>query len=116
MKRWILLSAVLAFVAAGCSKGSQTKDAAGESRVSVAVTDSGFVPASVTVPAGTPVTLVFTRKTDQTCAKEIVFAEQGIRKELPLDQAVEINLPASEKHELNYTCGMSMISGKVVVQ
>ena len=57
-----------------------------------------------------------TRKTDQTCAKEIVFPDQGIRKALPLNEAVEIALPATSKGEITYICGMNMLSGKVVVQ
>ena len=68
------------------------------------------------MPAGKPVTIVVTRKTEQTCAKEIVFPDQGIRKPLPLNEAVEISLPASPKGEMTYVCGMSMISGKVLVQ
>ena len=85
-------------------------------RVAIAVTDSGFVPATAVVRAGEPVTVVVTRQTDQTCAKEIVFPGQNIRKELPLGQAVEITLTPSAKGEVPYTCGMNMLSGKLVAQ
>lgn len=112
-KRMILVG-VLA-VAAGCAQQAK-QHAGGPARFQVAVTDSGFTPNSITVPAGLPVTLVVTRKTDQTCAKEIVFPEQGIRKPLPLNEAVEIALPASPKGEIQYLCGMEMIKGVVVVQ
>jgi plastocyanin domain-containing protein len=70
----------------------------------------------LTVPAGKPITIVVTRKSDQTCATEIVFPDQGIRKPLPLNQAVEITLPSSPPHEISYGCGMNMITGKVIVQ
>jgi plastocyanin domain-containing protein len=110
----MILVGVLA-VAAGCAQQAK-QHAGGPARFQVAVTDSGFTPNSITVPAGLPVTLVVTRKTDQTCAKEIVFPAQSIRKELPLNEAVEITLPASGKGEIQYVCGMDMIRGTVVVQ
>jgi len=115
MWKMMTLVGALALLAAGCSQQAK-QSAAAPARFELAVTDSGFVPATITVPAGKPVMLVVTRKTDQTCAKEIVFPEQNIRKPLPLNQAVEIALPASPKREIAYKCGMDMLGGKVVVE
>jgi len=114
MMKTLVLLGVLAAVA-GCAR-EPARNAGAPDRFELAVTDSGFTPATVTVPAGRPVTLVVTRKTDATCAKEIVFPEQNIRKELPLNQPVEIALPASPKGEIAYRCGMDMLGGKVSVQ
>ena len=116
MLKKMILVGLIAVAATGCARESAKQGATGPVRFELAVTDTGFAPATITVPAGTPVTLVVTRKTDQTCAKEIVFHDQGIRKPLPLNEAVEINLPASPKREIAYVCGMNMLSGKVVVQ
>jgi plastocyanin domain-containing protein len=115
MLRRIAVVLGVALLAAGCSRATQT---AGDStaRVAIAVTDSGFVPASVAVRAGKVVTLVVTRETDQTCAREIVLAEQGIRKELPLGKPVEITFTPSGKGEVPYTCGMNMVSGRLIVE
>lgn len=107
--------AMVALVSAGCAREAK-QSASGPARFNLAVTDSGFTPNAITIPAGTPVTLVVTRTTDQTCAKEIVFPQQGIRKPLPLNEAVEIALPASSKGEIPYVCGMDMIRGTVLVQ
>jgi len=115
MLRRIVLCLGVVALAAGCSRASQTSANTGN-RVAIAVTDSGFVPASIEVPAGKPVTLVVTRKTDATCAKEIVFEREGIRKELPLNQAVEVTVTPSQKGEVSYSCGMGMVSGKLIVQ
>jgi plastocyanin domain-containing protein len=46
-------------------------------RIEIAVTTSGFDPGDVSVPAKKPVTLVFTRKTDRTCAKSIVLTVEA---------------------------------------
>jgi plastocyanin domain-containing protein len=96
---------------AGCG-GGQSKVAPGE--VAIEVTDEGFVPATVTVPKGRPATLVFTRKIEQTCAKEVVFASNGEKHDLPLKQAVRVTLPADRPDTMDYACGMNMLTGKVV--
>jgi hypothetical protein len=64
--------AAIAFGAWGCSQKS-----AGPQTVKLTVSDRGFVPAEITVKKGAPVTLLVTRETDATCAKEIVIAWGG---------------------------------------
>ena len=113
---WWLL--VLIVVAAGVpmdSRGSQASKT-GRTRVKITVTPKGFQPAAVSVPAGQAVTLVVTRKTERTCAKELVMSEYGIRQALPLNQPVEITFTPRKRGELRYACGMDMIAGKVVVE
>lgn len=100
---------------AGCASVSQ-KGASDEGRIAIAVTEKGFEPASVTVAAGKPVTLVVTRQTTKTCATELVMASQGIRRDLPLGQAVEITFTPDKPGELSYACAMDMIGGKVIVR
>jgi membrane fusion protein, heavy metal efflux system len=85
-------------------------------RIEVAVTKEGFVPASVTLDAGTPADLVFIRRTDDTCAKEVVIDAVKARKELPLNQPVTIRLPPSPKGTVAFQCGMNMLRGTVVVR
>jgi plastocyanin domain-containing protein len=91
----------------------KTTDAGTE--VTLYVTSKGFVPANVHVPAGRPVTLKVTRKTDKTCATELVMASHDINQPLPLDQTVAITFTPMEPGELRYACGMDMISGTITV-
>lgn len=84
--------------------------------VTLYVTSKGFVPANVHVPAGKPVTLKVTRKTEKTCATELVMASHQINQPLPLDQTVEITFTPTEPGELRYACGMDMIAGTIVVE
>ena len=116
MLKKLILMGCIAVAAAGCAREAAKQGAGGPVRFELAVTDTGFAPGRITVPAGVPVTLVVTRKTDQTCAKEIVFPEQGIRKPLPLNEAVEIALPALPKGEIQYVCGLDMLKGIVVAE
>ena len=85
----------------------------------VSVTSKGFEPDHLTVPGGAPVTIEFTRKTDQTCAKQVVVEVGGgqkVTKELPLGQPVAITATFATGGELRYACGMDMISGVISVQ
>ena len=120
-----MLFVVLALVLVGCQKPraeAPTPDASspvassGVQEVQLTVTDAGFQPAEVTVAKDRPIRLTVTRKTNQTCATEIVFKEIEVKKDLPLDQAVTIDLPPQPGGTLNYACGMDMIKGSLVVQ
>ncbi len=82
----------------------------------VSVTRAGFEPASLKVKKGVPIVLIITRKTDQTCAKQAVFASLGKTVDLPLNQAVRVELPAQAEGRLSYACGMGMYTGELVVQ
>ena len=101
----------LALVAWGCAPR-----ASGPRAVSIDVTDRGFVPAEIKVHAGEPVTLVVTRRTDATCAKEFVIAGEGIRRSLPLNQAVRIQFTPKTPGDLRYACDMGMVAGTLKVQ
>ncbi len=88
-------------------------------RLEIAVTKKGFEPETVNVPAGKPVMLVFTRKTQATCTKQIVITladGKKIERALPLDTAVEIPVTFPKAGKLGYACGMDMNKGVIVVQ
>ncbi|WNG54295.1 hypothetical protein F0U59_05480 [Archangium gephyra] len=84
--------------------------------VEITVTSKGFEPANVTVKAGHTVRLVITRKTDRTCAKEIILDDLGINQPLPLDTPVTLEFTPSESGTLRYACAMDHIGGIVTIQ
>lgn len=83
----------------------QTIDVAGE-----------FSPASITIPANTPVRLHFRRSDKPTCADEIVLPELKQRKKIAANQTVTFELPPQPARTLTFACGMDMMKGSVVVQ
>jgi len=88
-------------------------------RISVSVTKRGFNPDSITVLAKQLVTLVFTRKTDETCTKSVVLTlDDGkkIERALPLDKPVEISISFPKAGKLGYACSMDMAKGVIVVE
>ena len=106
--RYALLSATLAFGVAGCGKHNPKV-------ISITADNHGFTPANVQVKKGDKVTLRFTRTSDQTCAKKVVFPGLGITKPLPLNQSVDIPLPTTKAGTVAFVCGMGMLKGSVVV-
>ena len=84
--------------------------------VEIAVTGQGFVPAAAKVKAGLPVKLVVTRKTERTCATEIVIKEYGVNRPLPIGEAVEVSFTPKKAGPVRYSCGMDMIAGVLTVE
>lgn len=84
--------------------------------ISVEVTDKGFVPNSIDVKPGTDVTLAVTRKTEETCATEILVPSKKIKHALPLNETVTVALGKLEKGEVKFGCGMNLMeSARVLV-
>ena len=98
------------------SDGRLAPRAGDEHRFQLTVDGGGFHPGSLTIPSGKPITLVVTRTSDNTCAKEIVIPALNETRTLPLDRPVEIRMPAQEKGTLTFACGMDMYHGKLVVR
>ena len=109
--RWVAFLALLpglVFAHAGHG-GAMT-----ERPIEIRVTEEGFVPAKVVVPAGRPVTVVFRRTTERTCATEVVFPALRRRVALPLDRPVHVTLRPRSNRSIEFACGMGMYSGKIV--
>ena len=83
--------------------------------VEVAVTDEGFEPSKIKAKKGEKVRLVVTRKTDSTCAKEIVIKDHGINQPLPLAKAVTVAFTPTKSGEIRFACGMDHVSGIVFI-
>ena len=114
--RIILISilAALAALGAGCAKSGEK---ASGNTLELSVTEKGFEPATATVSKGEQVRLVITRKTDRTCATEIVIDEYDIHADLPLNQPVTVTFTPRESGELVFGCGMNkMIRGVLTVR
>jgi plastocyanin domain-containing protein len=84
--------------------------------VEIAVTSDGFTPAEVKLKAGETVKLVVTRKTDRTCAKEIVIRDLGVNQPLPLDKPVTVEITPKKPGKVRYACAMDMIAGTLTVE
>jgi len=82
--------------------------------IAISVDASGYHPGSVQAPAGKPARLVFTRTTDEGCGQQLAFPALGIRKDLPLNQPVGVDITMPASGSVTFTCGMNMYRGSVV--
>jgi Cu(I)/Ag(I) efflux system membrane fusion protein len=82
----------------------------------VAVTEKGFEPDAVNLRAGIPARITFMRTTDKTCATEVVFPSIGIKRALPLNEAVVIEFTPEKTGSIAFVCGMNMLKGAAVIE
>lgn len=83
--------------------------------VKMEVTEDGFMPDKVEVKKGEHLMLKITRKTDVTCATEIVIKDKNINTKLPLNKEITVDLGVLKEGKLTYSCGMDMISGVLTI-
>ncbi len=84
--------------------------------IEVRVTEKGFQPATVRIPAGQSVTLRFLRVTENTCATAVHIPDLKVRQELPLNRPVEVPVRRDRPGRLSFACGMDMVTGTIVVE
>jgi hypothetical protein len=82
----------------------------------VTITEKGFEPARLLVRAGALARITFVRTTDATCAKEIVIPMLNLKRTLPLNQPVTVELTPQKTGDIEFVCGMGMLRGTIVVQ
>lgn len=76
----------------------------------------GYQPAIVEARTGQRLRLNFTRREASTCGEEVVLPAFGRRAHLPQNTSVPIEIVPDKPGEYEFTCGMNMYRGKIVVQ
>jgi plastocyanin domain-containing protein len=76
----------------------------------------GYQPAAIEAKAGQPLRLNFTRREASLCGEEVVLPEFGKRAHLPENRTVGIEVTPAEPGEYEFTCGMNMYKGKIIVR
>ncbi len=79
------------------------------------VIDGSYKPNRIEIHEGERVRLKFVRKEYNACTKDVVFPQLNIRRELPPNKPVLIDLPALAVGEYEFKCGMNMVRGTLVV-
>jgi plastocyanin domain-containing protein len=78
--------------------------------------EGGYSPSRVRLRAGKPARLVFDRREDSSCSEELVIPDLGVRQFLPAHQRTGIDLPSPRAGTYEFTCGMGMLRGTLVVE
>lgn len=87
-----------------------------EQTARIVLNEQSYQPASVNLRAGIPARLTFVRQVEATCGTEIVLADYGIKKDLPLREPVTVEFTPVKTGEFSFACGMNMLKGKLVVR
>ncbi|MBI4160797.1 MAG: cupredoxin domain-containing protein [Candidatus Yanofskybacteria bacterium] len=77
--------------------------------------EGGYSPDVISILKGKTTKLNFLRKDPSSCLEEVVLGDFKIRKQLPLNQKVTIELTPQQTGEFKYSCGMNMYHGKIIV-
>ncbi|MBI2327692.1 cupredoxin domain-containing protein [Candidatus Curtissbacteria bacterium] len=89
----------------------------------VSVTDStditvegGYIPSVISIPKRKTTKINFTRRDPSSCLEEVVLSDFKIRKFLPMNQKVTIEVTPQKTGEFPFSCGMNMFHGKIIVR
>jgi len=80
------------------------------------IVEGGYSPNVISIPKGKTTKLNFIRKDPSSCLEEVVLGDFKIRRRLPLNQKVTIELTPQRSGEFIYACGMNMYHGKIIVR
>ncbi len=75
----------------------------------------GYEPDTIRAHAGVPVRVVFRREESAACSEQVVFPAFGKSATLPQGENVAVDLLPTEPGEYEFTCGMGMLRGRLVV-
>jgi|SRR5581483_899768 len=76
----------------------------------------GYLPDTLYAEAGVPLRIIFRREESAPCSEQVVFPAFGKSATLPRGRSVVIELPPAEPGEYEFTCGMGMLHGTLVVE
>lgn len=76
----------------------------------------GYSPEVISIPLGKLTKINFTRVDPTECLNEVILSDFRIKKELPLNQKVTIEITPEKIGEFKFTCGMNMYHGKIIVK
>ncbi len=77
--------------------------------------EGGYTPETISIPKGKTTKITFVRSDPTSCLEEVVLSDFKIRKYLPLNEKVSIELTPQSTGEFVYSCGMNMYHGKIIV-
>lgn len=91
------------------------KEAAVSDSVDITV-EGGYTPDTISIPKGKTTKVSFTRKDPSSCLEEVVLGDFKIRRFLPLNKKVTVEVTPKKTGEFKFECGMNMFHGKIIVR
>lgn len=99
----------------GATTGGAAAPALEGRRIDIAVNGEGYTPSKIEAKQGEALVLRFNRTTKSDCLAQVVFPDQKITKDLPLNTPVEVAIKADKPGKIPFQCGMAMVHGSINV-
>lgn len=77
---------------------------------------NGYEPETVKFKQGTPGEIIFNRSNSSSCLSHVQSNKLQFSADLPLNQDIKVPINTDQKGEFQYTCGMGMFHGKVIIK
>ena len=78
--------------------------------------DGGYQPEVISILKDKVTKINFLRKDPSSCLEEVILSDIKIRKYLPLNEKVTVEIKPEKSGEFKYSCGMNMFHGKIIVK
>lgn len=76
----------------------------------------GYQPSKIVLTVNKKTKLVFLREDESSCLEEIVIPDFKIRKFLPLKEKTIIEITPHQTGVFDFSCGMGMFHGQLIVK
>jgi plastocyanin domain-containing protein len=77
--------------------------------------EGGYSPSVISIPKNKQTTINFTRRDPSSCLEEVVLPDFKIKKYLPLNKTIAIQITPIKNGTFEISCGMNMFHGKIIV-
>jgi plastocyanin domain-containing protein len=114
MKRFLLFNLILSLMFV-CGATSTVAKPRKIKTVRINISQQGYAPASVSVRKGQTVRLVFYRSDENNCGDELIFPALNIKRQIPVRKSVGVTITPRKTGDIDFTCGMGMYRGKILV-
>lgn len=80
------------------------------------VVKGGYSPNTLILKQGIPAKVSFNMQDSTACLSHVVIEKLGIDRDLTQQQITTVEIPTDQKNEFDYTCGMNMFHGKIIIK
>jgi plastocyanin domain-containing protein len=112
----LLLIAGVAWFFFGTRQKTVAQVGAGGVQLLHVTVKGGYSPDTLVVKRGRPVRIDFDRQERASCSDTVVFGDFGISRPLPAFQTTPVEFTPEKTGEFEFTCGMNMLRGKLIVE
>jgi len=78
--------------------------------------DGGYQPDKISIPYNKTTKLKFLRKDSNSCLEDVVLSDFKIKKSLPMNEKVTVEITPNKKGTFDFSCAMGMFHGKLIVK